>query len=1259
MHCLACFTPIHHPIRPVQSFPLEDPKEKMRNSRSSSTILLLLFLLPLIYAGFHEIPLNQSVLIGEDVLFKCSAQKNPNNYELWSQWAINTGALLGFHDSGKLAGHQGRYSYVKESPEELHLKIERVSLEDDGRFECQMLRPGDGPFRAAALLNVIVPPTTVHFVNYQRGGVIEVNEDSQLNITCTSPNAKPAPKLLWYINGQRIDDDVERFDSYNLNKTSTAYASLVWKPRKEDDGKVLTCEAQHSSRTEAPPLRANISLSVLYSSDRPEVSVLGGETNVRAGDNVTLICVAKGGNPAPSLTWHIKDKNIDSRYHLDASSQETRNVYSFIAEATDHLASYECRSKNREGIPAVTNHINIRVAFAPAAVEIFGEHSIKEGAITSIQCRSKPSNPPSRMSWLVNGHPVPASVQSEHQQINGVVSISNLSLNSNEVRVHIVSEVLNSKHKIVIECVAKNEEGSTSGQHVIKILSPPMPPRITGLEDALHAEGERINLTCEAHGGNPLADITWYRGFDKRFKKKAKWHIIPGARSSVSGDSVISTVTLNLDRAMNNQRIKCEAMNTALDEPLHDSKQLSVLYPPRRVSIRTPEGSQRQQLISGKESQLLCSAPGSNPPAELHWEFQPNGESMPIVLRGETTMNETTRENGFTVENIISFIPTDKYDGTLVRCIASHPLWTITRNVTLPLNVYYSPRLLVDSPISIVIAEGDSFKENLTILANPPVSAWRWRKNGIPFDQTVGGIFTSRSMLSGRQIKETDAGIYSLFAVNNVGSVNVTFQLTVEYAAKVLQITSPVIADQGQEVVLECEVEGVPKKPNMVKWMRKGYEIASEVRGDTKAILRITASSENTGKYTCINHMPSLARGAGPLGGKARLRCRVHSVPDAEFAWYRGTELIKGNTSKFSMASHQLDYSTFESTLWVHNLGPDDYSRDVKCTAFNRMGEDHIVIPVGPLAPPETPLHLHSTNSTRETIALSWTPGFDGGADQTFEVRYKREGEDAMYAVNTTHSHVRLAGLIPASSYIFQVRSHNARGFSSDFTRPSQMFSTLTEDGVDMTAISSSKSSLLNPRTLTFIVAAIAFLIFINFCLLCCYQKRQRRKKIQEKTEIIRSSQNGADGVRPVQMYGAMGVLDGRPSSGQTTIKEDHAGSDDDRSVRTMIEVNPNGYMQQIDPAFYERNCLVDYEFDPRGYSSRDGTLRGTYSNVPYPEPPRETSSIYTGSLNRRFSNNNTLSNQGTPQHMLSTFIQPTGVRTGPIRYSQLDGDLV
>uniref|UniRef100_A0A0K0D275 ZP domain-containing protein n=1 Tax=Angiostrongylus cantonensis TaxID=6313 RepID=A0A0K0D275_ANGCA len=59
--------------------------------------------------------------------------------------------------------------------------------------------------------------------------------------------------------------------------------------------------------------------------------------------------------------------------------------------------------------------------------------------------------------------------------------------------------------------------------------------------------------------------------------------------------------------------------------------------------------------------------------------------------------------------------------------------------------------------------------------------------------------------------------------------------------------------------------------------------------------------------------------------------------------------------------------------------------------------------------------------------------------------------------------------------------------------------------------------------------------------------------------------------------------------------------------VRINLEVNPNGYMQQIDPSLYERNCLVQYEFDHCDYpSSRHSTMvrngsNVTYSNMPYP----------------------------------------------------------
>lgn len=42
-----------------------------------------------------------------------------------------------------------------------------------------------------------------------------------------------------------------------------------------------------------------------------------------------------------------------------------------------------------------------------------------------------------------------------------------------------------------------------------------MEPRIYGMDGEALLEGEMLNLTCEAHGGNPLATLSWFRGVDK------------------------------------------------------------------------------------------------------------------------------------------------------------------------------------------------------------------------------------------------------------------------------------------------------------------------------------------------------------------------------------------------------------------------------------------------------------------------------------------------------------------------------------------------------------------------------------------------------------------------------------------------------------------------------------------------------------------------------------------------------------------------
>ncbi|KAK6054151.1 hypothetical protein COOONC_08344 [Cooperia oncophora] len=180
-----------------------------------------------------------------------------------------------------------------------------------------MLRQDEGPLRAAAHLTVIVAPETILFTNYQSGTVVDVNEEIPLNLTCEAPNAKPEAAITWYINGRKIEEGVQRWASYNPNKTVTSYAALQWRPNILCGRKPI----KYLRNVSDPP-------------DRPQVSMLNGDSYVRAGDNVTLACVAVGGNPPPDVSWYLKDRLLSSRYHYDLQSQV--KAYCVLAEAQNH-----------------------------------------------------------------------------------------------------------------------------------------------------------------------------------------------------------------------------------------------------------------------------------------------------------------------------------------------------------------------------------------------------------------------------------------------------------------------------------------------------------------------------------------------------------------------------------------------------------------------------------------------------------------------------------------------------------------------------------------------------------------------------------------------------------------------------------------------------------------------------------------------------------------------------------------------------------
>lgn len=72
-------------------------------------------------------------------------------------------------------------------------------------------------------------------------------------------------------------------------------------------------------------------------------------------------------------------------------------------------------------------------------------------------------------------------------------------------------------------------------------------------------------------------------------------------------------------------------------------------------------------------------------------------------------------------------------------------------------------------------------------------------------------------------------------------------------AAYVSHITSPVMASSGEEVVMECEADGVPRRDGMVKWLRDDHVLDSvSLVGENRAVLRLNASLETSGAYTCL-----------------------------------------------------------------------------------------------------------------------------------------------------------------------------------------------------------------------------------------------------------------------------------------------------------------------------------------------------------------------------------------------------------------------
>ena len=136
-----------------------------------------------------------------------------------------------------------------------------------------------------------------------------------------------------------------------MNKTTSVYSSFLWKPRfvlsffafcilslfnqicknsrREDQKKQVVCEA--SQYISGKKTSAHLTVDLLYAPDRPIVSIVGGDSFVRVGDNVTVVCIVRGGNPRPHfVSWYVNELPVSNRFEFDSNAQVLLSMADYL-----------------------------------------------------------------------------------------------------------------------------------------------------------------------------------------------------------------------------------------------------------------------------------------------------------------------------------------------------------------------------------------------------------------------------------------------------------------------------------------------------------------------------------------------------------------------------------------------------------------------------------------------------------------------------------------------------------------------------------------------------------------------------------------------------------------------------------------------------------------------------------------------------------------------------------------------------------------
>lgn len=533
-------------------------------------------------------------------------------------------------------------------------------------------------------------------------------------------------------------------------------------------------------------------------------------------------------------------------------------------------AEYECqvgpyRPAGLKPIEAIRASANLTVLSPPASIELTGrapgsELLVSENQELKLECHVHKSKPPARIVWYRASNELKLSNREDRVIVSKETGNPRTTLYDVVSSIHLVPTAEDDGVKYTCEAQheALPDDMTLKTSVQLSVSYPPGDPYIDGYDpkrDTIR-RGQTVELICRSRGGNPLAQLVWYRNGEE-----------VRAVSTVTGkfgrtsQNILSFVA---DTKDNNARYTCKASSVVGPTQKKVETTLTVNYAPLHVTIVGTKEAKVQDIV-----ELNCTSGPSNPAASIRW-----------LIDGREVYHNSSRitadpENGWLTSSTIQVSILPEKTNIVVICQGVNNVLKENVVTTHTINVLYPPTELVISGYhsGTYVDAGTVQRLICKSSGGNPLATLTWFKN----DRKINSVTKTDKSLVYSEIQilvnATDnEAVYKCEAINPAIDIPM-FQLVkfnVYFPPENVVIRKePPEFRAGTIGKFICDASSSNPEANLTFW-REGIEIESVNKKSkpglhggnvTSIVVKVNVTADMDGNlFTCQAQNPKLGR---------------------------------------------------------------------------------------------------------------------------------------------------------------------------------------------------------------------------------------------------------------------------------------------------------------------------------------------------------------------------------------------------------------